>query len=43
MVELANCLERLNREARQRSRVAVLFPNIDSCKRLVMAVLMKIG
>ena len=39
----ANSLERLNREVRRRSRVAVLFPNIASCERLVTAVLMEIS
>lgn len=39
----ANGLERLNREVRRRSRVAVLFPNIASCLRLVTAVLMEIS
>jgi len=39
----ANGLERLNREVRRRSRVAVLFPNVASCERLVTAVLMEIS
>ena len=39
----ANSLERLNREVRRRSRVAVLFPNVASCERLVTAVLMEIS
>jgi transposase-like protein len=39
----ANGLERLNREVRRRSRVAVLFPNVASCLRLVTAVLMEIS
>lgn len=39
----ANGLERLNREVRRRSRVAVLFPNVTSCLRLVTAVLMEIS
>jgi transposase-like protein len=39
----ANGLERLNREVRRRSRVAVLFPNEASCLRLVTAVLMEIS
>jgi transposase-like protein len=39
----ANGLERLNREVRRRSRVAVLFPNESSCLRLVTAVLMEIS
>lgn len=39
----ANGLERLNREVRRRSRVAVLFPNVASCLRLATAVLMEIS
>ena len=39
----ANGLERLNREVRRRSRVAVLFPNEASCLRLVTAVVMEIS
>jgi putative transposase len=39
----ANGLERLHREVRRRSRVAVLFPNVASCERLVTAVLMEIS
>ena len=42
-VRTANSLERLNREVRRRSRVAVLFPNVRSCERLVTAVLVEIG
>jgi putative transposase len=38
-----NGLERLHREVRRRSRVAVLFPNVASCERLVTAVLMEIS
>ena len=39
----ANGLERLNREVRRRSRVAVLFPNEASCLRLVTAIVMEIS
>lgn len=39
----ANRLERLNREVRRRSRVAVLFPNEASCLRLVTAIVMEIS
>jgi putative transposase len=42
-IRTANGLERLNREVRRRSRVAVLFPNVASCLRLVTAVLMEIS
>jgi len=42
-IRTANSVERLNREVRRRSRVAVLFPNVASCERLVTAVLMEIS
>ena len=38
-----NGLERLNREIRRRTRVAVLFPNSASCLRLVTAIVMEIS
>jgi transposase-like protein len=38
-----NGLERLNREIKRRTRVATLFPNEESCLRLVTAVLMEIS
>jgi transposase-like protein len=34
-----NGLERINRELKRRTRVATLFPNMDSCLRLVSALL----
>ena len=34
-----NGLERLNKELKRRTRVATLFPNPDSCQRLVSALL----
>ncbi|RMF62920.1 MAG: IS256 family transposase [Bacteroidetes bacterium] len=42
-IRTANSLERLNREVRRRSRVAVLFPNEASCLRLATAILMEIS
>jgi putative transposase len=42
-IRTVNGLERLNREVRRRSRVAVLFPNEASCLRLATAVLMEIS
>lgn len=42
-IRTSNGLERLTREVRRRSRVAVLFPNEASCLRLVTAVLMEIS
>lgn len=38
----SNPLERVNREVKRRTRVATLFPNEDSCLRLVSAVLREI-
>lgn len=38
-----NSVERLNREIRRRSRVAMLFPNEASCLRLVSAIVMEIS
>ena len=38
-----NGLERLNREIRRRTRVAVLFPNTASFLRLVTAIFMEIS
>jgi transposase-like protein len=35
----SNSLERVNREVKRRSRVAVLFPNAESALRLVTGVL----
>ncbi len=34
-----NGLERLNKELKRRTRVATLFPNPDSCLRLISALL----
>ena len=42
-IRTINGLERLNREIRRRTRVAVLFPNEASCLRLVSALLMEIS
>jgi len=42
-IRTTNSLERLNREIRRRSRVAMLFPNEASCLRLVTAVVMEIS
>ena len=38
-----NGLERLNREIRHRTRVAVLIPNTASCLRLVTAIITEIS
>ncbi len=41
-IRTSNGIERVNREIKRRSRVAVLFPNNDSALRLVTGVLMEI-
>ncbi len=38
-----NMLERLNKEIKRRTRVATIFPNVESCLRLVAAVAMEIS
>ncbi len=42
-IRTSNPLERTNKEIRRRTRVATIFPNEDSCLRLVSAVLMEIS
>ena len=39
----SNFLERLSQEIKRRTRVARLFPNEQSCLRLVSAILMEVG
>lgn len=41
-IRTSNGIERVNREIKRRTRVAVLFPNSESALRLVTAVLMEI-
>ena len=41
-IRTTNGLERVNREVKRRTRVAVLFPNVASALRLVTGVLMEI-
>jgi transposase-like protein len=43
LLRTVNGLERLNREIRRRTRVAVLFPNEASCLRLVTAIVMEVS
>lgn len=39
----SNMAESVNKEIRRRTRVATLFPNVESCERLVSAILMEIS
>ena len=36
-----NMLERLNQEIKRRTKVARIFPNVESCERLISAMLME--
>lgn len=38
-----NAAERLNREIKRRTRVAVIFPNTESVERLISAILMEVS
>jgi len=42
-IRTSNLLERLNREINRHTRVASLFPNAESIKRLASAILMEIS
>ncbi len=37
----SNPIERLNREIKRRTKVAVIFPNTEACLRLVTAILIE--
>lgn len=39
----SNMAERVNQEIRRRTRVARIFPNVESCERLVGAIVMEIS
>lgn len=41
-IRTSNCLERVNKEIRRRTKVAGLFPNEESCLRLVTAILQEV-
>ena len=41
-IRTTNGLERVNREIKRRTKVAVLFPNVESALRLVTGVLIEI-
>lgn len=43
LLRTTNMLERQNKEIKRRTRVATLFPNTESCLRLVSAVLMEVS
>ncbi len=43
LLRTVNGLERLNREIRRRTRLAVLFPNEASCLRLATAIVMEVS
>jgi len=43
LIRTTNGLERVNKEVKRRTRVVGLFPNEESCLRLVSAVLMEIS
>lgn len=39
----SNLAERVNREIKRRTKIACIFPNVESCQRLVTAVLIEIS
>ena len=41
-IRTSNMAERVNKEIKRRTRVAGIFPNVDSCLRLVTAIVMEI-
>ena len=41
-IRTVNVVERLNQEQKRRTRVARLFPSIESCERLVITIAMRI-
>ena len=40
-IRTSNCIERLNKEIKRRTKVVGIFPNVASCERLVGAILME--
>ncbi len=41
-IRTVNALERMNREQKRRTRVAGLFPSVESCERLVVSVAIRL-
>lgn len=39
----SNLAERVNREIKRRTKIACIFPNVESCQRLVTAILIEIS
>lgn len=42
-IRTSNMVERINEEIRRRTKVARIFPNVESCERLVGAIVMEIS
>ena len=42
-IRTSNMVERLNKELKRRTRVATLYPDENSCRRLVSAATMEIS
>lgn len=42
-IRTSNIAERVNQEIRRRTRVARIFPNVESCERLISALVMEIS
>ena len=40
-IRTVNVVERLNQEQKRRTRVVRLFPNVESCERLVITLAMR--
>ena len=38
---ISNCMERLNKEIKKRTKIVGVFPNPESCERLIGSLLMK--
>ena len=40
-IRTSNCIERLNKEIKKKTKVVVFFPNLESCGRLIGSLLME--